>query len=85
MIFKYTKLLVFYLILVVESFLNFLCAILGYYPALDWSTAFLAWFEFRRVKSVVTQRNSMRGKLEEKASEKMKEAKRIEDGENKKA
>ena len=84
-IFNYLKYLAFYFILLVESFLNLLCAAVGCYPALDWSTAFLAWFEFRRVGSIVAQRANMRTKLENSASEKMSEAKRLDNGQDEEA
>lgn len=52
------------------------------YPTLDWSTAFLAWFEIRRVNSFVFSRNKRRSNLKNKADNKMSEAKDVDNGKN---
>tara|TARA_R110002020_G_scaffold364543_3_gene576833 strand:- start:2242 stop:2484 length:243 start_codon:yes stop_codon:yes gene_type:complete len=80
MIYKYFKYLIFYFLLLVESLLNFCASTIAYYPTLDWSTAFLAWFEIRRVGSFVKSRKNRRDKLKTKADSKMREAKEVDDG-----
>jgi len=54
---KYIKNLIFYSVAFVESFTNFLCSFLGYYPKLSWSVDFLVMTELKRVKSEIYSRD----------------------------
>ena len=71
----YLKFIIFYCFSLIEAFINLLCAILGYYPKLDFSVAFLTAIELRRVFSeLITNQDDKVEKLDE-ADSMIKEAK----------
>jgi len=57
---NYFKLLFFYAISIVDAVINFLGAIVGYYPALELSQDYLISKEMKRVGSEISARQDIR-------------------------
>jgi hypothetical protein len=74
----YLKLIVFYLISVVESVLNFLSSLIHCYPKLEWSIGFWALCDGRVFKKV-QKRDKVRLELAAQADKLMCKAKALAD------
>jgi len=57
---SYIKFLVYYLLGIVDSILNFLCSFFFYYPGIDLANSFLAKLEVNRVMGIINERNDAR-------------------------
>ena len=84
MIKNYLKMLVYYSLTVVESVLNFVGSVVGYYPKLEFSTNFLVALELFRVEREIGDRLKERETMENEADAKVKLAKEMDDGKNEK-
>ena len=74
---NYFKLLFFYFINIFDSFLNFACALVGYYPSLEMAQDFLISKELRRIGTEIDGRNQDKLDALAKADAIMQEAKNI--------
>ena len=79
---NYFKMVVFFGLTVVESFMNFVCSLFAYYPAFDFSTRFLVFNEIFRVRREILGRNDSRGDLNKKADGMVSLAKNLDSGQN---
>ena len=75
---NYFKMLVFFGLTVMESFINFVCSVFGYYPAMDFSTKFLVFAEIFRVRKEISNRVDHRDNLNLQADELVKLAKKLD-------
>jgi len=76
---SYFKYIVYFLISIVDSVMNFMCAFMCYYPGVDLSSLFLTRTELGRVFGVIRKRNSER---EDKSQKALRDIKDISDGKN---
>ena len=76
MVVSYCKDLLYYLFEFLGSCLNFISAILGYYPRLELGIRFLYILEERRFSNETTQQADKRQDLHNEASYKMGEARK---------
>ena len=72
---NYIKYIIFYCFSVIEAIINLLCAMVGYYPKLDFSIAFITAIELRRVFSEITTQQDEKTKKLNGADSMMEDAK----------
>jgi len=73
---------IFNVLCVLDSILNFVCAVFAYYPAFDTATKFLVFNELFRVRREIKDRLDHRQGLEATADQKVTLAKSLDDGKN---
>lgn len=66
---KYFRYLFYFFLCVIDSIINFFCAIFGGYPAVDLANTFLVYAEFGRVKEEMGDREEDKLELHERADQ----------------
>jgi len=64
---NYFKLLFFYAIGVIDALINFVCSVVGFYPALELSQDYLISKELKRVGTEIDERTEIRLTAKDKA------------------
>tara|TARA_Y100000034_G_C6897461_1_gene414134 strand:- start:2881 stop:3135 length:255 start_codon:yes stop_codon:yes gene_type:complete len=74
---KYFKLIIFYALAVTEAVINFIFALVGSYPKLDWSSNWLVNRELARVSREIHDRHNSKEKELNKADNMVNTAKEL--------
>ena len=78
--YKYFQNLVFYSLAFLESLLNFLCALVGFYPAIDWAINFMVGCQMSKVGKEISERSLGKNQELSKANGLIDEANSLDHG-----
>ena len=74
----YFKLFIYYFISLIDALINFLCAIVGYYPALEMAQDYIVSRELKRIGGELQDHDHTRAQDIHKADSLVQEAKSLE-------